>query len=276
MRLEPISVDNIALLDNWKKRAEAARAAVAAATDKEKPAVINKYRDLWRDMVKSLGALTQDKCWYSEARQVGTDRDIDHFRPKGKIYGTDHQGYWWLAFDITNFRYSCIFCNRRRTDEDTRCTGGKHDRFPLMDESARAKTPYDDMTQEQPALLDPCKAGDPQLLTFAENGEIFPRWAESSRPRAYSRAKVSIETYHLNHTDFVNARVALGRKLQKLIDEADRYFKRLDSATPDMEHAYSEVIRKILECIHPDAEFSAFARTVVQNARDRECLAGIA
>jgi len=125
-------------------------------------------------------------------------------------------------------------------------------------------------------LLDPCKAGDPQLLTFAENGEVFPRWGEIAKQRAYSRAKVSIETYHLNHSDFVNARAALGRKLQRLIDDADRYFKRLDTATPDMEHAYSEVIHQILDCIQPDAEFSAFARTIVQNARDKECLAGVA
>lgn len=276
MRLEPIPVDNIKLSDDWISRAEEAKAAVATAADEDKPSVINKYRDLWRDMVKNLASLTKDKCWYSEAKQVGTDRDVDHFRPKGKIHGTDHQGYWWLAFEITNFRYSCIFCNRRRTDENSGSTGGKHDRFPLIDESARATTPLDDTSQEQPMLLDPCKAGDPQLITFAENGEVFPRWSETARPRAYSRAKVSIETYHLNHSDFVNARAALGRELQRLIDDADRYFKRLDSATPDMEHAYSNVIRQILDCIHPDAEFSAFARTIVQNAKDRECLAGVA
>ncbi len=153
MRLDPIPLENIKVPDEWKARAEAARAAIALAADEDKLSVINRHRDLWRDMAKDLGAVTKDKCWYSEARQVGTDRDVDHFRPKGKIHGTDHKGYWWLAFEIANLRYSCIFCNRRRTDDDSGCTGGKHDRFPLIDEGALANSPLDDITQEQPKLL---------------------------------------------------------------------------------------------------------------------------
>ena len=142
MRLEPISLDTVELSGDWKARAkEACEAVAAAAAGEEKSSVISMYRDLWRDLVKDLGALTADKCWYSEARQVGTDRDIDHFRPKGSIHGTGHEGYWWLAFEKSNFRYSCIFCNRRRTDEDSGSTGGKHNRFPLVDESARAQLP---------------------------------------------------------------------------------------------------------------------------------------
>lgn len=276
MRLKPINLDELAVPDGWETEAADARAAVEGATDATRAAVINNHQEVWKKLKTGLGKLTKDKCWYSEAKQVGTDRDVDHYRPKNAVKGTAHPGYWWLAFKKENYRYSCIFCNRRRRDEATGETGGKHDQFPLWDETARANMPADDLNLEQPLLLDPCRAGDPQLLAFAENGEALPRYSEVARPRAYDRAHKSIELYHLNHSDFVTARQELGRRIEELIARADRFWKRLDNGNSDNDEAYSNAINDILDHLDQDAEFSAFAKMIVDKHRDKECLAGVA
>ena len=276
MRLKPIDLDNLEVPEGWEEEAVVASAAVEGADETSRAKVINNHQEVWKKLKAGLGKLTNDKCWYSEAKQVGTDRDVDHYRPKNAVKGTDHPGYWWLAFEKTNYRYSCIFCNRRRKDEESGEIGGKHDYFPLWDENARAYTPIDDLDLEQPLFLDPCRAGDPQLLTFAENGEALPRHSETLRQRAYERARKSIEIYHLNHSDFVAARLGLKRRLEKLIKRAEHSWKRLDEGNADMDKAYSNIISDILDCIDPDAEFSAFAKMIVDKYRCKDYLAGVA
>lgn len=276
MRLKPIDLDGLEVPDGWEAEAAAAKAAVESADEETRTGVIKTHQEIWKKLKPGLAKLSKDKCWYSEAKQVGTDRDVDHYRPKNAVKGTDHPGYWWLAFDKTNYRYSCIFCNRRRTDEETGEKGGKHDFFPLSNESVRAYAPEHDLDLEQPLLLDPCKAGDPQLLAFAENGEALPRYSEEFRPRAYERARRSIEIYHLNHSDFVAARLELKGHLEELIKRAERFWKRLDEGNADMDAAYSNAMRDILNHIDSNAEYSAFAKMIVDNHRDKEYLAGVA
>jgi len=275
MRLKPIDLNKLEIPAGWEEDAARARAAVEASDEGTRAQVINAHQEVWKKLKTSLGNLTNDKCWYSEAKQVGTDRDVDHYRPKNAVKGSDHPGYYWLAFDKTNYRYSCIFCNRRRKDEDSGGTGGKHDNFPLWDESRRAYTPDHDLELEQPLLLDPCKAGDPQLLAFADNGEALPRHSEKTYPRLYKRARVTIETYHLNHSDFKNARLELMRRLEVQVKRAERFWKRLDEGNADIEQAYSNAIKDILDHIDDDAEFSAFAKMIVDKYRGKDYLAGL-
>jgi hypothetical protein len=275
MRRRAIDLAALPVPPGWEAKAAAAAAAAAACLPEERSETISKKSGIWSEVKAGLGGLADDKCWYSEARQVGADRDVDHFRPKGAVAGTDHPGYWWLAFEKSNYRYSCIFCNRPRTDNVTGTTGGKHDQFPLIDPAARAQGPGDVLTLEQPVLLDPCCPGDPQLLTFAENGEALPRWSEESHPRKHRRARESIGIYHLNHTDFVRARTNLGERLKRLVENADRYYRNLEHASPIEEHAYSEAVREILELTSDDAEFSAYAKTVVENHKHLEWVGGL-
>lgn len=275
MRRKAINILELIVPTEWPDKARAAAEAIAKCPAETRNDAISKKSGIWSELKGALGDLTNDKCWYSEARQVGADRDVDHFRPKGAVEGANHPGYWWLAFEKANYRYSCIFCNRPRTDDETGSKGGKHDRFPLIDPAVRAQGPGDDLLLEQPVLLDPCCAGDPQLLTFAENGEALPRWAEVSHPRKFGRAAVSIGIYHLNHTDFVRARANLGQRLKRLITNADRYYKNLESATPIEAHAFSEAVDEILVHTTDAAEFSAYARTIVENHRHLEWVNGL-
>jgi len=215
-----------------------------------------------------LEKLSFKKCWYCEAIENRSDKAVDHFRPKGNVKDTEHQGYWWLAFDWNNYRYSCTFCNSRRKDQKTGETGGKSDYFPLIDEANRAMTKGDDIELEKPVLLDPTKPADPSCLWFEEDGRAIPKYSEEERPNAYKRAMTSINLYHLDHTDLIEARKAVAIKIKAKIKSGNKYFKQLDQASGNEEHAFGEVFKELREMIKENSEFSAFSRAILLGNRD--------
>ena len=119
---------------------------------------------IWRDLAPFLAKLhKQPKCWYSESLNTGSDKDVDHFRPKGRVdEDSDHEGYWWLAFDWRNYRYSCQWCNQRRVDKRNSTEGGKWDHFPVFG-TFRAKKESDNFQMEDIYLLDPIDPDDCKL-----------------------------------------------------------------------------------------------------------------
>jgi len=261
-----IDIEKLEFPEGWKDRAEDATSDIESSEDKTKD--INDRADLWRELKSNLGKLSFKKCWYCEAREVRSDKAVDHFRPKGNIKDTDHQGYWWLAFDSNNYRYSCTFCNCLRTDQETGETKGKQDYFPLIDEIERAKTKEEDIDIERPELLDPTKPGDPGQLWFSEDGRAIPKYSKSEKPNAYKRAMTSIKLYHLDHTDLVKARKALAIKINTKIKDGKRYFKRLDESSEEVKHAFGGVVKDLIEMIKEDSEFSAFSRALLLGHRD--------
>ena len=73
---------------------------------------------------------------------------------------------------------SCPNCNRRRRarpvrdDRTSGSIGGKANRFPVIDEKRRAIKPSDDITDEEPLLLNPT-VGQPEThLAYLVNGEV--------------------------------------------------------------------------------------------------------
>lgn len=139
-----ISLDELAtrLPQGWQENAAAALAEVAKATDNERADKINEYRTVWSDLRQALGELSHRACWYCETRQDRSDKAVDHFRPKNRVAeAADHPGYWWLAFEWRNYRYSCTYCNSRRRSADRVTVGGKQDHFPLVQEQERIFAP---------------------------------------------------------------------------------------------------------------------------------------
>src|ERR1700722_13302235 len=91
-----------------------------------------RLHDEWIALREAMSRLSNDKCWYTECQNPGTDDDIDHYRPKKSVdEDKTHPGYYWLAFNWRNFRLSCHRANRLRTNPETDVTGGKADHFPL-------------------------------------------------------------------------------------------------------------------------------------------------
>ncbi len=198
---------------------------------------------------------------------------IDHFRPKNRVgeEGCEgHPGYWWLAFDRKNFRYSCTFCNSRRRDSETDRAGGKADRFPLRDEAKRCGTPTDLLSEEQPVLLDPTVRTDPGLLWFDEDGSAHPKYLENAAPWPYRRARESIYLYHLNHSDLKEARQRVCNACRRRVGEGDEAWKEARQGSSRAEEKFQKAFEDLEELMAEKAEFSAAARATVMGLRSAD------
>lgn len=239
--------------NGWVDRAAIARGA--AGNDLSE---INKRSVIWRDLKDSLADLSHDKCWYCEVKQERSDNAVDHFRPKSL--------YPWLAFEKSNLRYSCTYCNSRRTNPETGETEGKGDSFPLFEEAQRAAA-LGQESLESPILLDPCQTQDPGFLDFYEDGRPCARHPDHDTRK--QRAEASIKAYHLDHPDLVEKRRVLVAEITAKIKEADALFEQCDAGNPAIDRAFGGLIRMLSSAISEAAELSAFARKIVAGARDK-------
>jgi hypothetical protein len=201
----------------WTQRAQIAAQAVAAGDDP------NDHSQVWRDLKDGLAALLHDKCWYCESPVDRSDNAVDHFRPKNRVSdaANPHSGYRWLAFNESNFRYACTYCNSRRKDVEGGTAGGKADRFPLVNEAQRVYV-AGPIAVEQPMLLDPCEISDWRLLgCHQENGQPC---AATTDLVPKQRAEASIEILHLHYEPTCKKRHAAAVQLISDVDEGKRLF----------------------------------------------------
>lgn len=261
---------------NWQSRAKKAldklrkeieNAELAAQLSGEDVAIARKKvisnglqrsssQKIWKDLASKLGDLSNYKCWYSESKNSGSDKDVDHFRPKGSVAeDPNHEGYWWLAFDWLNYRYSCTWCNQRRVDIENCTDGGKWDHFPLSLGSFRAMKEGDDHNDEDVELLDPIDPHDWKLLTFRSDGQPTPSKPEGTRE--YCRAKVSIWFYHLDRREFVRDRRDLAGRVQRLIQHME--ILRMQITQPKMRQLYKDQEKELLRIINKKSEYSSAA-----------------
>jgi len=259
------------LPEGWEARATAALAAVRSAAPSERRIVIERHASVWHELKNVLAELSYGKCWYCESEQVRSDNAVDHFRPKRQVAeAVNHDGYWWLAFEYTNYRFSCQFCNSRRKDSETGQTGGKHDHFPLLNETARAYKEGDNWAREQPMLLDPTRVSDTTLLWFEPDGRVVEKYEKENSPVFHERAKVSIWLYHLNEARAKRKRRDLQKEIVDLIDEGNAHFREFEAGNAAAELAYASVIRRIQSRLEPRSEYSAAARAMLLAYRDAD------
>ncbi|MBU1568157.1 MAG: hypothetical protein KJ630_21355 [Proteobacteria bacterium] len=237
----------------WDQKADNAKAAVANGTK-----TVKSQSAVWRELKEALAECSSDKCWYCEIKQERSDNAVDHFRPKSL--------YPWLAFEKTNFRYACTYCNSERQNPETGEIEGKGDRFPLIDGNSRATVAGQEV-HESPVLLDPCRAQDPGLLDFYDDGMPCPKFKE--HPVKKLRAETSIKLFHLDHPDLVEKRKTLGATIKESIGEADGIFDRCDTGDPAIDRAFHGIIRNLRDAIADKAELSTFARKVIAGFRDK-------
>jgi hypothetical protein len=181
-------------LEEWKKSASRARTAALAAIAKgDKPAFDD---DIWRKVKAYLFHLSEGRCGYCEALVEATDAGaVEHYRPKAKVTEDPaHPGYYWLAYELSNYIPSCDRCNSGV---------GKGSQFPVA--GTRAFRPEDDLGAELPLLLHPFDAAlEPEkhlrfLVTDPLSGVVQGITAEGKR---------SIEVYDLNRAGLVQLRRA--------------------------------------------------------------------
>jgi uncharacterized protein (TIGR02646 family) len=265
-----IDTSRLSPSDAWLAKAEEAlELMLAASTRAERSEILRLRARLWSRIKRDLESLSGGKCWYCEARQSRSRMAVDHFRPKGRLrdIAPEHEGYWWLAFDISNYRLSCTFCNSAVKDEDD-VTKGKQNFFPLVDENARARTPRDDLDRERPILLDPTRAVDPPLLFFDADGRVHPhpRLAPEGTVR-FERARATIELLNLNHPGLRDKRKRLNRRLNRELRAAMRYWPGfVKEADPDSA-LFEESCEALKQAIAEYAQLAATARCYLRGRR---------
>jgi uncharacterized protein (TIGR02646 family) len=235
----------------WDVIAAKEEAKVLAGTS------VGKCKPVWSAAKDRLKKVSNDKCWYCEARQERSDNAVDHYRPKSL--------YPWLAYKLANLRYACTYCNSIRMNPETGQSAGKGDHFPLVN-GTRAMTAVQ-LDSEDVVLLDPCKGTDPGLLDFYEDGRPCAKYPTQLKRR--DRAEKSIHYFHLDHPDLVESRRQLALQIIDWINGADAIYADVDQGDPRIERAFSSITESICRSLVAGAEFSVFARRIVDGYRNR-------
>jgi len=251
--------------------AEAARQAISAAPDAAaRKVLIAASRDRWVAFRPEMQKIFGDKCWYTESRNPGTDDDIDHYRPKGRIADRrGHGGYWWEALHWRNFRLSCHRANRLRRNPDTDETHGKGDRFPLLAEQDRWMTPVD-ICNERPTLLDPTDPADPPILTFDTDGRVALSPLHAGDPDAAKRVEDSRIYLHLDWPQFVTDRRDLYADILLKVTDGDNADLGMSRGEATARNALKAVSRDLIRLTRDNEPYSRAATAYILRFRDRE------
>lgn len=245
----------------------------------EHGAHFKKMRDItWGhdDLVRSLKTAVGNKCWYSEVDLGGADPNVDHFRPKGRVIEIDADlqktgaemsgGYWWLAYEVLNYRLSSQHANQRRVDNQT--DGGKADFFPVKGIRGQPKTPYHQI-HENVLPLDPCSVSDVSLLGFDPYGNpiYVPRKGKSNCDDAL-RIKVTIWLYHLDKHDTAALRSKAVDEVRRRLRKADGHYVDWHVQVPCMKakKSFDDEISEIAAMIEDVSPFAGAKRCAVRLA----------
>lgn len=245
--------------------AEEARRDVAAEEDPvRRRELIERHRDKWVAFRPHFERLFGEKCWYTECENPGTDDDVDHFRPKGRVAEDAlHGGYWWEALNWRNFRLSCHRANRLRINQDAGDTQGKGDHFPLLDPTRRWRDPGQP-NRESPMLLDPVRPGDPGLLTFQIDGRaaLSPRHADE--PDARRRVEASRVCLHLDWPAIRQQRQLLYVDVAQRVDEGTQAAEALERGEVGATDWLDRVAAGLIELTDDGRPYSRAAQAYVR------------
>jgi uncharacterized protein (TIGR02646 family) len=166
----------------------------------------------WRenDVKNALFAMHSGKCCYCERkRDEKRETDVEHFRPKAGVSNVNppHPGYWWLAYRWENYFHSCKKCNQEH----------KKNQFPLMDESARAYSPNDDLEEERPFLVNPESENPADFIGF-EWSKAYGVFVKAIGLDADGRGDRTIKITGINGSTIPEERASLVKDLEETVD----------------------------------------------------------
>lgn len=270
--------------ENWD--ADSRQWLTQLTSSEDKANVFKRLGSKWSPFKDNFIQLFGDKCWYSEVPRINTDFNIDHFRPKGAVKRTkgsyairrvgkkseNHPGYWWLAFEPKNYRYSCQYANQPRDN------GGKHDYFPLENESARvwSNCSLALHNAERPTLLDPCREEDVALLSFEKSpGLAHSRYELTNEPAKYNRVKVSQKCYNLNHKTVKSQRLQVINSVKKNLELLEQIWSLPKESRMMMARFVSVAEEELVQACDRKSQFSAAAVAFVKPHKAEPWLANI-
>lgn len=221
---------------------------------------IRNHSEKWSAIKENLWNLGNLKCWYSEKRVELGLAEVEHFRPKLRVTGVQHAGYWWCAFKWENYRLSHPLVNKRLTDYQTGKLVGKGCYFPLQEGCERAET-EEDQDNEIPVLIDPTIASDCKLIEFdSSNGAAIPKFSKEENAWLFQRAYESIDFYYLNEGTWVADREDIMKAVGSI---CDRLIK-MRSTGEYAQQEYTDSIDQLYEYLNLYANFTSAAEQVVK------------
>ncbi|MCP4574747.1 MAG: hypothetical protein GY846_00465 [Deltaproteobacteria bacterium] len=215
----------------------------------ERHRIIKKNQKLWGNLKEWLLEQSHNKCWHTEALNDSSHYEVEHFRPK-KWRNNSFEGYWWLAFDWTNYRVCGNAPNRK-----------KGSFFPLHPDSRRATSDKQHLLDDELfGLLDPIDPADPLLLSYDDDATCIPTpgcggWEKK-------RADMSIERYGLNSLQHLReGRQKIWAKCRSIVDElAMLHSKNQKTPTADSRAKIKEKTMQLRSKLKAAEPFSAVAR----------------
>ncbi len=200
--------------------------------------------EIWNGFRQDLWDLFQGKCAYCERLLYAGVGEVDHYRPVRQ--------YWWLAYDWNNLLLAC-----------QSCLVNKSNRFPVA--GVKAEDPNDDLSLEQPLLLNPTDAADsPGTHLYFEHGHVVG---------LTERGRATIHTLALNSNLLVDMRLNCirsamdGFHLARLRNAIPSFFEKLKSRNVQFLAATrQELLRSINESIRETDNILAEARSLQEGA----------
>jgi hypothetical protein len=248
----------------WLEKAGKLLDRLKAAPDRAaRKKIVDRNGRTWGELKDELLGLSHGKCWFSEARDCCNYWHVEHFRPKSSVLdldGTEHDGYWWLAFEWHNYRI-CGSVNNT----------AKSTHFPLRAPARRALTPADDIRGEDPILLDPADEGDPILLSFDLEGTAVVA-SHVSEEWERQRADYSIGRLNLNFPYLAARRKTVWQECWRLIEayRAElRHLQLSDGGNALARQGAKHNAAAIRGMLRSEAEFSATARACILWSGDK-------
>lgn len=213
----------------------------------------------WGAFKTWLLSFSYGKCWFSDTLPNFAPFEVEHFRPKSTVAendGTKIDGYWWLAFDWTNFRVCGKIGNTK-----------KGIKFPLMPGCQRA-TNKAGLIREQPVLIDPIKFSDTRLVGFNVEGEMIPSFAATTEIDK-QRVELTRKELNLDFPNLVAMRMAVIQNCDYLMAkyiEALEYFE--DSGDTLWEREAEEYASRLVDVLNIRTQLSSVARYHVMTKND--------
>lgn len=251
--------------------AEQAKAEILAEPDPaRREALIERYRTRWVAFRTHFERVYGEKCWYTECVNPGTDDDIDHYRPKGRINeDQEHSGYWWEALNWRNFRLSCHRANRLRENPETGDTHGKGDHFPLLDPDRRWHDP-NSACHERPLLFDPVSPADAAFLTFDINGKVALPSRFANDEVAKLRFNASRVHLHLDWPSIRKQRQMLYADITRRVDDGNAAQTSLERGELGARDRLDRVISGLIELTQSHQPYSRAAQAYIRYFRFQE------
>ncbi len=183
-----------------------------------------------------------EKCCFCESKiRHIFNGHVEHFRPKAAWKQKDsdklsENGYYWLAYDISNLFLCCELCNSRY----------KKNLFPLLIQNNRANSHLDNLEKEEPLFINPYNDFPEQFITF-KAAELY-----SSNEKGVS----TIENLNLNRKELKIQRFTKYEILKTIFDLIE---------TNVDENKIKRAKKLLEEAIQPDAEYSLMIKCAIKD-----------